>query len=141
MDSLDWPIVCFFLLMLRRDWLPFAFLPDLMLARNFAVLFSLLEASPVLLRLTSSHGCIKHAWCSFRSVYISGLPGTGKSHTVRAVLASLKQQQVSGAHARRACQGICLVRAKMATQLGHAIKNSGLACPVAHWAFFLGLTS
>ncbi|KAF5839088.1 P-loop containing nucleoside triphosphate hydrolase protein [Dunaliella salina] len=30
---------------------------------------------------------------SGRSVYISGLPGTGKSHTVRAVLDSLKQQQ------------------------------------------------
>jgi len=33
--------------------------------------------------------------CVSRSVYISGLPGTGKSHTVRAVLDVLRQQQVS----------------------------------------------
>lgn len=32
-----------------------------------------------------------------RSVYISGLPGTGKSHTVRAVLASIAEQNAASA--------------------------------------------
>jgi len=36
----------------------------------------------------------RHRSACYRSLYVSGLPGTGKSHTVRTVLDSIKQQKV-----------------------------------------------
>lgn len=50
---------------------------------------------------TSCHAhmqtCVLHV--SDRAIYISGLPGTGKSHTVRAVLSALADKV-------RSCKGV-----------------------------------
>jgi hypothetical protein len=48
--------------------------------------------------LQCPHTCLPHP----RSVYISGLPGTGKSHTVRAVLRSLGGTSTAGCSSTQA---------------------------------------